>query len=58
MFSLAIADLLVGIVLIPQTIHDSFINEVEFDKINCRCFISINVIPIMKFPGFSMQPLG
>ena len=53
MFSLAIADLLVGIVFIPQTI-----NEVEFDKMNCRCFISINVIRIMKFPGFSMQPLG
>ena len=65
MFSLAIADLLVGIVLIPQAVHEFYISSKEFPESMCRCEIFKNykftkltnvcfaLIPKYIFPFFS-----
>ena len=61
MFSLAIADLLVGIVLIPQAVHEFYISSKEFPESMCRCEIlknyiftnvSFTLLPKYIFPFF------
>ena len=37
MFSLAIADLLVGLILIPQAVHEGYIDDHKFNMNICRC---------------------
>ena len=54
MFSLAIADFLVGIILIPQAAHEAYIDDKPFDKTVCRCFY-LNWLPINRV---SMENLG
>ena len=50
-FSLAFADLLVGIVLIPQVVHEDWIQKAgvaEFDKTTCRHLNSQNSIVLFQ----------